>query len=49
MKILPVGAEFCVDGRTDGQADITMLIIAFRNLRTRIKTERENEIKALKE
>jgi len=54
MKILPVGAEFFyvegwTDGRTDRQADITKLIIAFRNLRTRIKTEREKEIQALME
>jgi hypothetical protein len=32
MKILPVGAElFHVDGRTDTQATITKLTVAFRN------------------
>jgi hypothetical protein len=32
MKIIPVGAEFFhVDGRTDGQADITKLIVIFCN------------------
>ena len=30
MKICPVGAEFFhVDGRTDGQTDMTKLIVAF--------------------
>jgi len=41
MKIRPVGAElFHADRRTDGQTDITNLIIAFSNffLRTRLKT-----------
>ena len=33
MKILPVAAEmFHVDGRTDGQADMTKLVVAFRNV-----------------
>ena len=33
MKIPSVGAElFRADGRTDGQTDMTMLIVAFRNL-----------------
>ena len=32
MKILPVEAElFHADGRTDTQADMTKLIVAFRN------------------
>jgi len=32
MKICPVGAElFQADGRRDGQTDMTMLIVAFRN------------------
>jgi len=32
MKIRPVGAEFFhVDGPTDGQTDVTKLIVAFRN------------------
>jgi len=32
MKIFSVGAElFHGDGRTDGQSDITKLIVAFRN------------------
>jgi hypothetical protein len=32
MKILPVGAElFHADKRTDGQTDMTKLIVAFRN------------------
>jgi hypothetical protein len=31
MKIRPVGAElFHVDGQTDGQTDMTKLIVAFR-------------------
>jgi hypothetical protein len=57
MKILPVEAEFfCVegwtDGQMDGQADITKLIIVFRNLRTRIKKgkrERNTSIKGINE
>ena len=33
MKIGPVGAElFHMDGRTDGQTDMTKLIVAFRNI-----------------
>ena len=32
MKIRPMGAElFHADGRTDGQTDMTKLIVAFRN------------------
>ena len=32
MKIDPVGAElFHADGRTDSQADMTKLTVAFRN------------------
>jgi hypothetical protein len=32
MKIRPVGAELLnADGRTDGQTDMTKLIVAFRN------------------
>jgi Fe-S-cluster formation regulator IscX/YfhJ len=32
MKILAVGEElFQVDGRTDGQTDMTKLIVAFHN------------------
>ena len=32
MKIRPVGAElFHADGRTDGQTDITKVIVTFRN------------------
>ena len=32
MKIRPVGAElFHADRRTDGQTDMTKLIVAFRN------------------
>jgi len=32
MKILPMGAElFHVDRRTDGQTDMTKIIVAFRN------------------
>jgi hypothetical protein len=32
MKVCPVGAElFHADGRTDGQTDMTKLIVAFRN------------------
>jgi hypothetical protein len=32
MEILPVGAELLhADGRTDGQTDMTRLIVAFRN------------------
>ena len=39
MKICPVGAElFHTDLRTDGQTDMTKLIVAFRNYaRTRRK------------
>jgi hypothetical protein len=33
MKIPAVGAElFRADGRTDGQTDVTMLVVAFCNL-----------------
>jgi len=33
MKIGPVGAElFHTDGRTDGEANMTKLIVAFRNI-----------------
>jgi hypothetical protein len=32
MKLRPLGAElFYVDGRTDGQTDMTRLVVAFRN------------------
>jgi len=32
MKIHPVVAQFSyADGRTDGQTDMTLLIVAFRN------------------
>jgi len=38
MKILPVGSElFRVDGRTDGQADMTKPIVAFRNFARLLK------------
>ena len=38
MKIRPVGAEvFYEDIRTDGQADMTKLIVAFRNFADRPK------------
>jgi hypothetical protein len=30
MKILPLGSELChADGRTDGQTDMTTLVVAF--------------------
>jgi hypothetical protein len=33
MKIRPAGAElFHADGRTDGQTDMTKLVVAFRNI-----------------
>ena len=32
MKSRPLGAEFHVFGRTDRQADMTKLTVAFRNL-----------------
>jgi hypothetical protein len=43
MKILPVGAELCHvdsrrDGQTDKQRDMTMLMAAFLNFLTRLKT-----------
>ena len=31
MKIRPVGAELDADRRTDGQTEMTKLIVAFRN------------------
>ena len=47
MKTLPVGVEFSTrkdgrtdertDRRTDRQTDVTRIIVAFRNLRTRLK------------
>jgi len=38
MKIRLVGADlFRVDGRTDGQTDMTKLTIAFRNFATSVK------------
>ena len=38
MKIRPVGAElFHADGRTDGQTDMTKLIVAFRNFAKQLK------------
>jgi hypothetical protein len=41
MKICPVSAElFCADGRTDGQTDMTTLIVALRNLRTRLRMKK---------
>ena len=43
MKIRPEGPELLhADGRTDGQTALTTLIVAFRNLRTRLKTKRHN-------
>jgi hypothetical protein len=40
MKIRPVGAElFHADGRTDGQRDITNLIVIFRNFKKAPKNE----------
>ena len=41
MKIRPAGAElFHADERTDGQTDMKMLIVVFRNFaRTRLRTE----------
>jgi hypothetical protein len=39
MKICPVGAElFHADGWTDGQTDITKLIVTFAILQKRLKT-----------
>jgi len=44
MKIRPVGAElFHADGRTDGRT-LSDLIVAFRNLRTRLKPKDQNVI-----
>jgi len=38
MKIRPLGADlFQTDGRTNGETDTTKLIVALRNLRTRLK------------
>ena len=38
LKILPVGAElFHADGRTDGQTDMTKIIVAFRNFANALK------------
>ena len=38
MKIRPVGAQLShADGRTDGQTDMTKLIVAFRNFATASK------------
>jgi hypothetical protein len=38
MKIRPVRTDlFRVDGRTDGQTDMTKLIVAFRNFATAAK------------
>jgi hypothetical protein len=42
IKICPEGAELlyanrCTDGQTDRLTDITKLIAAFRNLRTRLQ------------
>jgi len=31
MKIRSGGTEFYADGRTDGETDMTKLIVAFRN------------------
>jgi hypothetical protein len=40
MKIWLVGAElFRTDGRTDGQTDMTMLLVAFRNFANLAKNE----------
>jgi hypothetical protein len=42
MKIRPAGAElFHADRHTDGRTDMTKLIVAFRILRPRPKTERQ--------
>jgi len=38
MKIRLVGAElFHADGRTDGQTDMTKIIVAFRNFANALK------------
>jgi len=43
MEICPVGAELDnADGQIDGQTDLTMRIIAFRNLRKRLEREYTN-------
>jgi hypothetical protein len=43
MEIRLVGADmFLEDGRTDRQTDMTKVIIAFRNLRTCLKTFQES-------
>ena len=40
MKIRPVGAElFHVNGRTDGQADVMKLTVAFRNFTNSSKSD----------
>jgi hypothetical protein len=38
MKIRPVGAELFHGGRTDEHADMTKLIVAFRNFANALKT-----------
>jgi hypothetical protein len=45
MKFRPVGAEiFHTDGRTDGQTDMTKLIVAFRSL---AKGPKNHSVKAV--
>jgi hypothetical protein len=41
MKIRPMGAELY---NVDGQTDMTMLIVAFCTLRTRLKTKNRLEV-----
>ena len=44
MKILSVGARvFLADGQTDGQTDMTKLIVAFRNFANAPKNQRQND------
>ena len=48
MKIRPVGAElFHADRRTDGQTDMTKIIVAFRNFVNAPKEERNRHVKLL--
>jgi hypothetical protein len=48
MKIHLVGAElFHADGRTDGQANMTNLIFAFRNFANPPKTDRLEEMRSI--
>ena len=46
MKIRPAGAElYHADRRTDGQTDVTKLIVAFRNFSNEPRSERMSYIK----